>query len=164
MQYKLQKLLEIGDIGKIPKKSVFYVLISLYVLSIAYYMREYSLWTQVWGYMYDHSMSVIFAPIYEEILFRGIVLIWLLQIFKNKTQVVVWWWILFGLWHLKNFPFQSIWETIHQVIYTMFLGFLFTYLALKYKTVWLWVILHYVNNIFLSPVSWAFIAFISKTV
>jgi len=159
---KLKGLLEIRDIWKISKQNIFYILVSLYILSIIYYMREYQLWTQTGKYMYDHSMSVIFAPIYEEILFRGIILIGLVKIFKNNIRVVIWWWILFGLWHFKNFPFQSLGETIHQVIYTTFLWFLFSWLALKYNTIWLWVMLHYANNIFLHPVSWALIAMLAK--
>jgi len=160
----LKQLLEIRDIWNVSKQNIFYILVSLYVLSIIYYMREYQLWTQVWWYMYDHSMSVIFAPIYEEVLFRWIILIGLLKIFKNKTQVIIWWGILFWIWHLKNFPFQSIWETVHQVVYTMLLWFLFTWLALKYKTIWFGVMLHYVNNIFLHPVSWSFIALLSESI
>lgn len=160
---RLHELLEIRDIWKFSKRNIFYVIVGLYLLSIFYYMREYSLWTPVWEYMYNHSMSVIFAPIYEEILFRWIILVWLVKVFSKHREVIIWWGILFGIWHFKNFPFMSLWENLYQVFYTVFLWWFLTWIALKYNTVWLWVIIHYINNILLHPLSWATVAFLSRT-
>lgn len=153
----LSELLHIKPIGKLPVKGVFFIIVTLYLCSIIYYYWQYKTFGTIDGYDAVHTPSLIFAPIYEEILFRGLILVGLLKIFQKKSSVIIWWGILFGLWHLKNFPFVELdfsqYGLYRQVIYTTFLWSFLTYLALRYKTIWLGVMIHYVNNIFLAPVS-----------
>lgn len=157
LKIHLSELLHIKPIWKLPVKGVFFIIVALYLCSITYYYWQYKTLGTIDGYDAVHTPSLIFAPIYEEILFKGLILVGLLKIFQKKNSVIIWWGILFGLWHLKSFPFVELdfsqYGLYRQVIYTTFLWSFLTYLALRYKTIWLGVIIHYVNNIFLAPVS-----------
>jgi len=153
----VSELLHIKPIWKLSSQWVFFIIVGLYLCSIIYYYWQFETYGTLHWYSPAHTMSIIFAPIYEEVLFRGLILIGLLKIFSQKKTVILWWGILFGLWHLKNFPFVELdfsqYWLYRQVIYTTFLWSFLTYLALRYKTIWLWVIIHFINNIFLAPVS-----------
>ncbi|MDA9129051.1 CPBP family intramembrane metalloprotease [Candidatus Gracilibacteria bacterium] len=160
----LSALLHIKPIGKLSKKGVFFIIVTLYLCSIAYYYWQFKTTGTIDGYpLGNNIISLLFAPIYEEVLFRGIILIGLLKIFTKQSSIILWSGILFGIWHLKNFPFLELDFSqnglYRQVIYTALLGSFLSYLALKYKTIWIGVIIHYFNNIFLAPVSLLFIQF-----
>lgn len=157
MNMNVSQLLHIKPIWKFSIKGVFFIIVTLYICSIVYYYWQYKTFGTIDGYDVVHTPNLIFAPIYEEILFRWLLLVGLLKIFEKRSSVIIWWGILFGLWHLKNFAFVELdfsqYWLYRQVIYTTFLWSLLTYLALRYKTIWLWVIIHYLNNIFLAPVT-----------
>lgn len=91
-------------------------------------------------------LETMFAPIYEEIIFRGLVFGLLL---KNHSllKAIVYSSLLFGLWHLKNIFFMEPLELIRQMIYTgLIFGPLMAWITFKTKTIWIAAILHYVNN------------------
>jgi len=90
---------------------------------------------------------IIFAPIYEELIFRGLFLVLLLKYFSRNKAIILSS-ALFGLWHLKNFPHLSSFALFYQIGYAaLFIGPVLAYLATKTKTIWPGVILHYINNI-----------------
>ena len=94
-----------------------------------------------------------FAPLYEEFLFRGILLGFLAMQFGRKACVVLSS-LLFGMWHLKNFGNFEVWEVLHQVIYATFiLGPLLALLALRARSFWPGVFVHLFSNAVLHPLS-----------
>jgi len=90
---------------------------------------------------------IIFAPIYEEVIFRGLFLVIFLKYF-NRNKAIFLSSVIFGLWHLKNLPHLSSFALLYQVSYAaLFIGPILAYIATKTKTIWPGVILHYANNI-----------------
>ncbi|MDF2379336.1 MAG: CPBP family intramembrane metalloprotease [Candidatus Gracilibacteria bacterium] len=102
---------------------------------------------------YPVAMSILFVPIYEEILFRGVIL----GVFMKKYSI----WVsifassvLFGLWHLKNIFYLGVSDLSVQILYTgLVFGPVMAYITVKTRTIWLVVMLHYLNNLF-STHSW----------
>jgi uncharacterized protein len=100
---------------------------------------------------------VLFVPIYEEIIFRGFILGALLA-HTSRTRAIVFSSFLFGIWHLKNIFYDPIPQVAYQVAYaTLFIGPLFAFLAIRTRTIWPGVILHFLNNL-LAPLSWVIAA------
>ena len=101
----------------------------------------------------------ILAPIYEEILFRGVILALLVSAI-GTTKGIMFSALLFGLWHFKNIiyfgPSLELWW---QVLYTFVLGLLLAWLTIKTQSIWLSVVLHYFNNIS-APISWVIFSLI----
>ena len=91
-------------------------------------------------------LETLVAPIYEEIIFRGILLGLFLKQFSLFKSIVLTS-ILFGIWHLKNIFFVDIEELTRQIIYT---GLIYSpvmcFLTYKTKTIWIASIIHYLNN------------------
>ena len=89
---------------------------------------------------------ILFVPITEEILFRGIVL-GALEIAYGRWRALVVSSLLFGLWHLKNIFWMTDADLMRQISYTtLFFGPVTAVLALRLRTIWPGVILHYLNN------------------
>ncbi len=116
----------------------------------------------VWGYFEFQKTGLLFqlplnpilvlAPVYEEMIFRGLILGALMYSFSWK-KALLYSSLLFGLWHLKNVYYYDIQQTLGQALYTgLFLGPILGYLTIKTKSIWPGVILHYLNNIW-SPIS-----------
>lgn len=102
--------------------------------------------------VYPVSVSILFVPIYEEVLFRGFMLIGLLSLYP-VTEAIVLTSLLFGLWHLKNIFWESRKGLIGQIAYaTLIFGPIAALITVWSGTIWLAVILHYLNNIW-APVS-----------
>ncbi len=93
------------------------------------------------------TMAVLFAPIYEEVIFRG----WIFgELSKHHSAVrsVVFTSLLFGLWHLKNIFHFELADCIYQMVYAaVIIGPILAVVRLKTGTVWPGVILHYLNNL-----------------
>lgn len=97
---------------------------------------------------YPPNTFLLFAPIYEEILFRGVVLAGLIIIY-GQTYAIIISSVLFGLWHIRSIFFMSYKRTFLQVVYTgMILGPIFATVTILTGSVWIAVMLHYLNNIF----------------
>lgn len=100
---------------------------------------------------YPVSVSILFVPIYEEILFRGFVLFGLMTMYSVPVSFVVSS-LLFGLWHLKNIFWHDWPYIIKQMLYAGFVfGPVAAILTLVTGNIWMAVILHYVNNTFAAP-------------
>lgn len=79
--------------------------------------------------------AVIFAPILEEILLRGIILDGLLKRY-SPTKAIVWSAIIFGVMHLN--PVQAVGAFI--------LGIALGWLYYRTRSLWPCIFLHFVNN------------------
>lgn len=93
------------------------------------------------------TMTILFAPIFEELIFRG----WILGELRKRhsaMKALVYSSVLFGLWHLKNIFYFDLEDLAYQMIYAaVIVGPMLAWLTLKTKTLWPGVILHYINNI-----------------
>lgn len=116
----------------------------LFTLTTLGYFFEVKAFGKMDGY--SANVTLLFVPIYEEILFRGI----LLEAFEK-----LWGWVaaliltslLFGLWHLKNIFWLSPMDLGIQIAYTaLVFAPIVGLVTLKTKSVWPAVILHYLHN------------------
>jgi len=101
---------------------------------------------------YPASVSILFAPIYEEVLFRGFILYGLMNLYSTTTAIIVSS-LLFGIWHFKNIFWVKKTNLIYQMAYTgLILGPVMALVTIWSGTIWPAVILHYINNL-VSPLS-----------
>lgn len=92
------------------------------------------------------SSSILFAPIFEEMIFRG----WIFGELKKRgaAWTVIFSSLLFGLWHLKNIFYFETADCLYQMAYAAFLiGPILAVVRWKMGSIWPGVILHYVNNL-----------------
>lgn len=123
----------------------------LYVVTTLVGYLEYQSKGTMFGY--PLSISILFVPIYEEIIFRGLILKEVESRMKWPMAITITS-VLFGLWHLKNIFFLSPGHLAYQIAYTgLIVSPILSYITLKTRTVWPAVILHYLNNL-LAPLSW----------
>lgn len=100
---------------------------------------------------YPLNSFLLFAPIYEEIIFRGIILGGLLSSYSPILALIISS-LLFGLWHLKNIFILPKKLLVFQMIYTgLILGPITAYITLQTGTIWIGVIIHFLNNL-IAPV------------
>lgn len=96
---------------------------------------------------YSINFSHYFAPIYEEVIFRGILLPFLL-IDQSIPVAIIVSSLLFGIWHLKNIEHMEKKGLTSQILYSgLVIGPLLGCIAVLTGTIWIGVILHYLNNI-----------------
>ena len=114
---------------------------------------------------YPVSVSLFFAPIYEEIIFRGFIFVGLQRIYSLKKSAIITC-LLFSIWHFKNIFWLSPAQLIDQMLYAGFIiGPIFIYITVKTKSIWPGVMLHYANNIIslaVYPLTSAFLIFITQ--
>ncbi len=95
---------------------------------------------------YAPGVSFLFVPIYEELIFRGL----MLRFFEKHygiVRAVIFVSILFGLWHLKNIFWLQPDAIKSQIFYTTFIFSPITcWITWKTRSLWFAVILHYLNN------------------
>ncbi len=121
------------------------ILAALYVATTLLFAREVRLAGKMAGY--DPDVWILFVPIAEEILFRGLIL-GAFELAYGPARAVVLSSVFFGLWHLKNVFWLSEYQLIHQMLYTtLIFGPVTAVLALKTRTIWPGAILHYLNNL-----------------
>ena len=129
-------------------------------LTYFYQSRQFKLEKRVFGY-YPWSYRIFIVPIYEEILFRGIILYGLIYHFSIPVAITASS-LLFGLWHLKNYKIQPKSATAGQILYSgAVLGPLFAVLTLASGSLYPAILLHALNNL-LAPVGWQLINKLSK--
>lgn len=144
--------LSLRPIGRLTITHQIILLVLAYLASIGYF---YYRWATS-GLLPGASVHwlVIFAPLYEEVLFRGVILGSLVQLYSKKTAILTSA-LLFGLWHLKNFADLTPTALLEQVLYTgLIIGPFLAWLTLRTKSIWPGVLVHTTNNVLLSPVSW----------
>lgn len=95
---------------------------------------------------YQYFLEFCFAPIYEEIIFRGLLFAGLLTIFGLIESVLISS-IAFGLWHYKNIYFGMEKMVYKQMIFTTIIGCIWGLIVYYIGTIWLIVIWHYIHNL-----------------
>ncbi len=117
----------------------------LYVLTTLLFARGFRLTGTMLGG--SPEVWILFVPITEEILFRGFILGALERAYGAAWAIILSS-ALLGLWHLKNTFWMTNGDLESQMLYTAFLfGPITAALALKLRTIWPGVILHYLNNL-----------------
>lgn len=131
---------------------------------------------------YGVSVYAMLKPgIWEEVAFRGIILVLLMKKYSKKTSIFVNG-ILFGLFHSLNIltafmnaflfeiePEPGFWVyTLFQIGYTTFFGIFLAYLFIKTESLIPCILTHYLVNAFSSQVTnaqnynpWIFLIFIT---
>ncbi len=121
------------------------LIVLLYVLTTLIAYAQYRNTGTMFGY--PLAISILFVPIYEELLFRGLIFGWLSKNASTKVAFGVTS-LLFGLWHLKNIFWLGPERVAMQMLYT---GLLFSpiacWITVKTRSVWPMVILHYFHNL-----------------
>ena len=112
-----------------------------------WYIHEIGLWP------YPAEWTQVLAPIFEEVLFRGVILGLCLQRYTVRTAIIISS-VLFGLWHFKNIVYTGPDLSLYQqMIYTTIFGLLLAWITVRLQSLWPAVLLHYANNT-LAPLSW----------
>jgi membrane protease YdiL (CAAX protease family) len=139
------ELLHFRRFGPVGPALQMTVVVALYVATTLLLARDFRLTGKMMGYGPD--VWILFVPITEEVLFRGLIL-GALEIAYGPVRAVVISSLLFGLWHLKNIFWLTDYHLLHQMLYTgLIFGPVTAVLALRTRTIWPGVILHYLNNL-----------------
>lgn len=147
----IPEILQLKQIAFLTPLLQILIISLLFVVTVITQFKAYEKTGKMWGH-YPLSTSSFFAAIYEEILFRGLILVGLLQLYP-KTVAIVLSSLLFGLWHFKNIFYIPKKQLLYQMLYTgFFFGPLMALVTLATGTIWLAVILHFANNLFASEI------------
>ncbi|QMS84673.1 CPBP family intramembrane glutamic endopeptidase [Candidatus Xianfuyuplasma coldseepsis] len=108
--------------------------------------------TESTGYILLFLVSCVSIGFFEEVIFRGALLMVLLQRFEHSQKGILYAIIgssmLFGVVHLVNlFAGASVGQTLLQVGYSFLMGMLFAVVFLKTHNLWYSVLLHTIYNI-----------------
>lgn len=140
---------------------IFIICLLFFITIIHWYISFKNTWLTQWWTSPDKTLNwfIYFAPIYEEIIFRWLIL-WVLLKYNSPKNSIIYSSILFWLWHLKNIFYLDLTYLFYQVFYAIFIIWpILAFITIKTKTIWIWVILHFLNN-FLSPISFLVLNFI----
>ena len=144
------EFLKLKQIGFLTPGIQIFIICVLFVLAIFQQFIEYKKTGKTWGGHFPLKTSSFFAPIFEEVIFRAIILVGLIEIFSTTYAIIISS-FLFGLWHLKNIFYFSKNGLIWQIFYTGFIfGPIMAILTLFTGTIWLSVIVHFCNNLLAS--------------
>ena len=95
----------------------------------------------------------IVPALWEEIVFRGVILVLLLKKCEPKVAILIDG-ILFGCFHFINLAYgANFFSTVGQVAFTTFFGITLAYLFIKTRSLIPCIIAHYVSNAFQPLVS-----------
>ncbi len=102
--------------------------------------------------VYMFLMQSVSIGLFEELIFRGLMLAWILDYLKDTKHAVLKSMFissaLFGLVHLLNiFAGASFGQTILQMLYTTLTGLMWSAVLVLTKNIWTTVVLHIVYNI-----------------
>ncbi|TXT65783.1 MAG: membrane protein of unknown function [Promethearchaeota archaeon] len=132
-----------------------YVLMGTYQFEISTIIGQPDQETGALGYF--TFISNLQPAIWEEIAFRGVILVLLLNTFSNKNAIIIDS-VAFGVFHLINlFVGADPLFTLYQVFFATCLGIVLAYMTVKFKTLIPAMIAHYTNNVFQPLVSNAMI-------
>lgn len=122
----------------------------LFVLTVFVQFRVFKN-TGRFSHNYPVNTFLFFAPIYEEVIFRGILFATFLTLYGNIGGIIITS-VLFGIWHIRSIFFMPKIKVAGQVLYTtVILGPVFAIITIMTGSIWLAVILHFLNNL-LAPV------------
>ncbi len=102
---------------------------------------------------YFTFINNIIPALWEEIVFRGVILVLLLKKCEPKVAILIDG-ILFGFFHYINLLYgANFFSTVGQVAFTTFFGITLAYLFIKTRSLIPCIIAHYVSNAFQPLVS-----------
>lgn len=125
--------------------------ISIYNFPFIAYFSGNAVVTEPLETVYMFALECLSVGFFEEVLFRGFLLVILLQVLpKTKRGIIgaiVLSSMIFGLIHLLNlFSGANFFNTIMQVGYSFLTGALWSVVFLKTKNIWIGVVFHAVYN------------------
>ena len=144
---------EVTNKFKIRKRDYLFVLLVVSYIFITYGWFDYILFSIPTGDMFESAMeyfeslpivillieTCIIAPIFEEVLYRGILLKGLINKYNSK-RAIVYSALIFGIAHL-NIP-----QGINAFLLGLILGTVFYYT----RSIYLCIIMHFVNNLLVN--------------
>lgn len=141
----ISNILSLRHVGMLSPLTQIIIMALLYIITgftqLPFYKKTGRLF-----YNYPPNSFLVFAPIYEEIIFRGVLLATFIPLYGVLWGIVLQS-VLFGLWHLRSLLFMSPKRVAVQILYTGFiLGPIFALITLWTGTIWIAVILHFINN------------------
>ncbi len=83
--------------------------------------------------------------IFEEIFYRGIIVMLLLPLTRNLIKAFIWQIVIFGLAHIKGFD----WLVLVDVVSVMIIAIAFTYAAYKTRALLAGIVFHFLHDAFL---------------
>ena len=90
----------------------------------------------------------LIPSIFEEIAFRGVILLLLLRKYSNNISIIISAFI-FGIGHLINYLiFGNFWSSMTQIVTGIMIGVFFAYLVLRTSSLVPGIIIHYLYNSF----------------
>ena len=146
----MQNYLSFTPIGIFTPVSIVITITLLFIIQTIVQYRIYKTKGTL-SHGYPVNTFLMFAPLYEEIIFRGVLFFELISVFGLVGSAIINA-ILFGVWHIRSVFFMSPKKVTTQVLYTMFIiAPICLYTTYITGNIWLAVIIHYINNI-LAPV------------
>lgn len=146
-------IFSLKPVGSLTPSFQLAAIVSLFVLTT--FLTFHAVQTRGGLGNYAVSPMLLFAPIYEEIIFRGFLIIGLSKIYSFRKAIIISC-LLFGIWHLKNVFSLSALELFQQVVYAAFIiGPILCWVTWKTRSIWPGVIIHYGNNLiafFVMPI------------
>jgi membrane protease YdiL (CAAX protease family) len=140
-------LLEMRRIGIVPAWVQLAMVVGLFVATVFLCHAEYREKGTTFGYG-GPAFNVLVNPIYEEIIFRGLILGALVRSRSAATSIAVSS-ALFGIFHLRNVFWLDTGTLVSIVLFSgAVIGPVLAWLTLRCRSVWPAVILHYLNNLF----------------
>ncbi len=140
------EIFEFRRIGFVPAWIQVVAVAGLFVATVLLTHAEYRASGTVFGFP-GPAFNVLVNPIYEELVFRGWILGRLARARSAATAVAVSS-LLFGLLHLRNIYWLDTATLVRSMLFAgLCLGPLLGYVALRCRSVWPAVILHYANNL-----------------
>lgn len=142
----ITSLLQFKKIGFLtPFLQILFVLF-LAITTAIYYYRQHKETGKIHG-LYPLRPHIYIVVFLEEFIFRDLLFVGFLSIVSPFLSIL-YTSILFGLAHLRNIPYMSKQKLLEQILYASFIfgpvTGIVTYLT---GSIWIAVILHYINNL-----------------
>lgn len=139
-------LFEFRRVGPVPAAAQVVAVVLLFVTTVLCTHAEYRAHETVFGFP-GPGFNVLFAPIYEELVFRG----WILgQLARRRSSAfaIAISSLLFGILHLRNIYWLVPERLVGQMVYTgAVFGPVAAWMTLKCRSLWPAVVVHYLNNL-----------------
>ena len=141
-----QSLFEFRRVWIVPPAAQVALVVALFVTMVFATHAEFREKGTVFGYA-GPGFNALVCPIYEELIFRGWILAQLVRRHANWFAIAVSS-LLFGILHLRNIYWLDTPRLVSLVLSAgLVIGPVLGYVALRCRSVWPAVILHYANNL-----------------
>jgi len=159
MEFNFLILKQVGILSPLVQVAL---MTALFVLTICVQFRIFRN-TGKLSHNYPVNTFLFLAPIYEEVIFRGLLFGTFITLFGDIWSIIITS-LLFGIWHIRSIFFMTKTKVVVQILYTgLLLGPIFSIITIATGSIWIAVILHFLNNL-LAPVLENRKFFISKNI